>query len=249
MDRDDVQLRRAVKMDGTWRTATSVLVAMLLVAAPLARGFAKQPEATGIVLSGIWKSQPPMEWVNPAKDEIPLTPEYARKLKKWREAVDRGQPPPDSVARCEAFGMPRVMSFAQFELLETPGQVTIITEILHEVRRIYTDGRKPPADLDLTYGGYSTGHWEGKTLVVETVGLMASTLDQYGIPHSDELKVLERLELIDKDTMRNRITLIDSLAYTKPWTVERKYKRLHDFELQEYICNTNGAAIEGETIQ
>jgi hypothetical protein len=195
-------------------------------------------------LSGYWHALPPLDWIDPAKDAIPLTPEYALKLKKVREAADSGQPVADSVARCEAFGMPRIMGIGLFELLQTPGRVTMITEILHEVRRIYLDGRKPPADLDLSYEGYSTGHWENRVLVINTVGLQANSLDQYGIPHSDELSIIERMELIDHETLRDRVTLIDPKAYTKPWTVDRFYKRKpNNTEILEYICNTNNAAI------
>jgi len=194
-------------------------------------------------LSGIWQATPPLDFVDPAKDEMPLTPTGKARLKEWRDAADSGRPKADSVARCEAFGMPRVMTFGTFELLETPGQVTIITEILHEVRRIYTDGRKMPADFDASYDGYSTGHWEGKALVVTTTGLQANTNDQYGVPHTEHLKVLERIELLDNDTMRDRITLIDPEVYTRNWTVDRMYKRAKNYEISEYICNTNGAAI------
>ncbi len=195
-------------------------------------------------ISGYWMALPPLDWVNPAKDEIPVTPEYAAILKKWRDAADSGKPIADSTARCEAFGMPRVMSFGLFELLQTPGRVTMITEILHEVRRIYTDGRKVPADFDPSYEGYSTGHWEKGVLVVKTVGIQANSNDQYGIPHSDQLEVSERIELIDKNMLRDRVTLNDPKAYTKSWTVDRMYKRAPPgTEILEYICNTNGAAL------
>ena len=202
-----------------------------------------EPSKSASGLAGIWQAGMPFDFVDPAKDEMPLTPAGKAKLKEWRDAADSGRPKADSVARCEAFGMPRVMTFGTFELLETPGQVTIITEILHEVRRIYTDGRKMPADFDASYDGYSTGRWEGKALVVTTTGLQANTNDQYGVPHTEHLKVLERIELLDNDTMRDRITLIDPEVYTKNWTVDRLYKRAKNYEISEYICNTNGAAI------
>ena len=141
--------------------------------------------------------------------------------------------------------MPRVMSFGLMELLQTPGRVTMITEILHEVRRIYTDDRKPPADLDLSYEGYTSGHWENHALLVHTTGLKANNLDQYGIPHSDQLTIDERIELIKPDRLRDRITLIDPLAYTKHWTVDRFFNRApKGTEIGEYICDTNGAALK-----
>jgi hypothetical protein len=196
-------------------------------------------------ISGVWQADLPWDFVDPSKDEIPLTPEYAAKLKAWRAAADSGKPIADSVARCEAFGMPRVMSFGLMELLQTPGRVTLITEILHEVRRIYTDDRKPPDDFDLSYEGFSSGHWENGVLVVHTTGLKANALDQYGIPHSDLLSIDERIELIKPDRLRDRITLIDPAAYTKRWTVDRYVNRApKGTEIAEYICDTNGAALK-----
>jgi hypothetical protein len=196
-------------------------------------------------ISGTWQADIPWDFVDPSKDEIPLTPDYAAKLKAWRVAADSGKPIADSVARCEAFGMPRVMSFGLMELLQTPGRVTMVTEILHEVRRIYTDDRKPPEDLDLSYEGYTSGHWEKHALLVHTTGLKANNLDQYGIPHSDQLTIDERIELVKPDRLRDRITLIDPLAYTKRWTVDRFFNRApKGTEIGEYICDTNGAALK-----
>jgi hypothetical protein len=226
------------------RVAAAALLGSALLGIAYPQTTAAPKRGAGADFSGIWVADPPWDFTDPAKQTVPLTPEYALKLKKWREAADSGHPIADSVARCEAFGMPRVMSFGRFEILQTPGQVTMLTEILHEVRRIYTDGRKAPPDLDLTYGGYSTGHWNKTTLIVNTVGLQANTLDQYGIPHSDELILVERWDLISKNKLRDRITLTDPKAYTKPWTVDRLYSREPaGSEIAEYICNTNGAAI------
>jgi hypothetical protein len=224
------------------------LKAILLVPCVLASFLSTAAVATQAAvsdISGVWQADMPYDFVDPAKDEIPLTREYAAKLKVWRAAVDSGKPIADSVARCEAFGMPRVMSFGLMELLQTPHRVTLITEILHEVRRIYTDDRKPPEDLELTYEGFSTGHWEKHVLVVHTTGLKANTLDQYGIPHSDQLAIDERIELVKPDRLRDRITLVDPAAYTKHWTVERFFNRApKNVEIGEYVCNTNGAALK-----
>jgi hypothetical protein len=139
------------------------------------------------------------------------------------------------------------MSFGFIEILQTPGRVTLISEILHEVRRIYLDGRQIPADFEPGYSGYSTGHWVKDTLIVNTAGLQANTLDQYGIPHSGELRITERMRLRGRNKLENVVTLTDPLAYTKPWTVVRTYSRAPaDTEIQEYICNTNNAAMKQE---
>ena len=223
------------------------LLALLSCAAALSAPAARTPPQF-VDISGTWIADPPFDWIDPAKDEIPLTPDYAAKLRAWRQAADAGRPVADSVARCEAFGMPRIMSFGVIEILQTPGRVTLISEILHEVRRIYLDGRKMPPDYDPSYDGYSTGHWSSDTLVVDTEGLQPGTNDQYGIPHSDQLRIAERLRLRAPDKLENRATLTDPLAYTRPWTVVRTYTRAPaDLEIMEYICNTNGAAKRAES--
>jgi len=192
------------------------------------------PDISGLWFAGVG------DYVNPARDEIPLTPEYARKLREWVAAAQAGRPYADSVTRCEAFGMPRVMTFGLNEILQTPGRVTVITEVLHEVRRIWTDGRKHPDDLDLTYGGHSVGRWEGTTLVIDTVGVKAGTLDQYGVPFSDEIHITERMRRVDGLTLENQITLVDPKAFTKPWTVTKTYRLAPPgFAIEEYICSSN----------
>jgi hypothetical protein len=227
------------------RTSSAKLLALFALVSSVNTAAPAKDALKTADISGVWQADMPFDFVDPAKDEIPLTPSYAAKLKVWREAADSGKPIADSVARCEAFGMPRIMSFGLMELLQTPGRVTLITEILHEVRRIHTDDRKAPDDLELTYDGFSTGHWEKNVLVVHTTGLKANANDQYGIPHSDQLVIDERIELLKPDRLRDRITLIDSAAYTKHWTVDRFFNRAQkDIEIGEYICNTNGAALE-----
>jgi hypothetical protein len=221
---------------------TTVLI-LLAVGRAAAAAAPAPPQPANI--SGIWIADPPLDWVDPARDPIPLTPAYAIKLAEWRKAADSGHPVADSVARCEAFGMPRFMSFGTIEVLQTAGQVTLISEILHEVRRIYLDGRRMPADFDPGYAGYSTGRWLKDTLLVDTAGLQANTLDQYGVPHSDQLRIVERIRLRSPDQLENRVTLTDPLAYTQPWTVTRTYTRAPaDLEMMEYICNTNNAAMK-----
>ena len=93
-------------------------------------------------------------------------------------------------------------------------------------RRIYLDGRKMPADFDPSYNGYSTGRWEGDTLVVETVNLRGETeLDRYGSPHSDQLRIVERIRLVEPNILEDVLTMTDTVAFTKPWTQTRRYRR------------------------
>jgi hypothetical protein len=87
--------------------------------------------------------------------------------------------------------------------------------------------------------GHSVGHWEGDTLVIETIGLTNRTrLDDFGNVHSEEMTVVERYSRPDYDTLAFNYTLTDPKVYTEPWTVPMRYIDLAPpgFELMEYAC-------------
>ncbi len=126
------------------------------------------------------------------------------------------------------------------EIIQKPQQMTIIAEWESQVRRVFLDGRKHPAELDPTFNGHSIGHWEGKTLVVDTVGLRADTVfDQSGIRHSDRLHLIERFTLVQPDTIELQITADDPVAFYQPWVVKKVYKRAPGAEIMEYVCAEN----------
>ena len=101
----------------------------------------------------------------------PLKPQYIDLLKKRIREKNAGTPETDTSTACFPHGMPRLMeSPYPIEIVQTPGRVTFLHEVAHEVRRIYLD-QKHPANLHDTFLGHSVGHWEGDTLVVDTVGI------------------------------------------------------------------------------
>jgi len=152
-------------------------------------------------------------------------------------------PPHDSpMANCVPPGMPGVMSQPYpIEILFTPGMVTVIAEAFMQVRHIYTDGRSHPDDPDLTYNGNSIGHWEGDTLVVDTVGFTKDTPlgMNMGIKHSEKMHIVERFHLQDPKTLQITTTIDDPEALAKPWTRTISYARHPDWTLAEYICQQN----------
>ena len=88
--------------------------------------------------------------------------------------------------------------------------------------------------------GDSIGHWEGDTLIVDTVGLNDKTwLDQVGHPHSEALHIIERIRRPDHDTLVDDMTIEDSVAYTKSFTAQQVYKLKPGWEVQEYVCTEN----------
>jgi hypothetical protein len=146
----------------------------------------------------------------------------------------------DPEARCLPPGVPRLTTTPYpFRFLQQPGLIVIIYEGGSQTfRQIFTDGR-PHSTADLLWNGDSIGHWEGDTLVVETTGFNDKTwIDAAGVPHSTEMKVIERIRRLDKERMEIVSTIDDPKMYTQPWSFTTYPKRLHG-ELMEYICNEN----------
>lgn len=164
-----------------------------------------------------------------------LTPEYAAKAKTMPP------PPVDAqTANCLPPGLPAIMNQPYpLEFLLTPGKVTIISEAYTQVRHIYTDGRPLPADPDPSFFGTSIGHWDGDTLVAESVGF-EDVPRGINFPHSDKMKIVERFHLTDPDTMTIQTTVEDPEALTMPYSMgSRTLKRHRNWTIAEYICEEN----------
>ena len=145
----------------------------------------------------------------------------------------RGVPPGlanDPQATCNPDGVPRLllMTPAPYEILVTPERMFQFFEWTWAHREVWTDGRTLPAKLDYVprWFGYSTGKWEGDTFVVESIGFdERSWVDSFGYPHSDQMRLIERYKLRDKDTLELQLTIIDPVIYTKPWVSEVKVNK------------------------
>jgi len=165
-----------------------------------------------------------------------LTPEYAAKAKEQPPSRDEES----QTANCLPPGMPGIMGQPYpMEFLLTPGQVTIVIEAYSQTRHIHTDGRPLPSDPDPTFYGTSVGHWEGDTLVAETVGF-AQVARGLNFPYSDQMKIVERFRLTDPDTMTIETTIVDPKALTMPYSMgSRTLKRHRNWTIAEYVCEEN----------
>lgn len=199
--------------------------------------------------AGIWvldfSATPQGDAARPAsrpQDEKPvLTPQAEAQLKINLADEAKNEPPPSESANCLPPGMPTIM-FQPYdvEFLFTPGRVTIIQEAYMQVRRVFTDGRGHPAHLDPTFNGHSIGHWEGDTLVIDTVGLGHRTpLGYHELMHGPHLHVIERIHLIAEDKLEDDMTLIDPDVLAKPWHEVHTFTRHRDWDQIEYICEEN----------
>jgi len=190
-------------------------------------------------LTGVW--QPGGSVGDIAKDvkpvEVPFQP-WAETLYKHR--VDT-QGKEDPQAYCVLSGVPREDFVPYpFKIMNSPGVTVILYEALHSYRQIFMDGRELPKNPNPTWMGYSIGHWDGDTLVVESSGFNdQGWMDNNGHPNTEAMHLTERFHRRDFGHIDLRITIDDPKAYTKPWTVSEVLTLQPDDELLEYVCSEN----------
>jgi hypothetical protein len=199
--------------------------------------------------SGVWE----IDWRGTRKPAAPrtqmkLTPEYQKKLDAFRAAQKQGENVQSEAANCVPPGLPGIMSQPYpIEFLYQPDKVVMLIEAYMQFRHVYTDGRKHPEDPDPTYMGDSIGHWEGDTLVIDSVGFTTSTMIASGVPHSDQLHIIERIKRVSPDFMEIQTTLIDPVVLAESYVTTTSYRHLDDV-IREYIClenNRDGADEKG----
>ena len=132
-----------------------------------------------------------------------------------------------------AFTIPR-----PFEIRQLPGVVFLFFEWDHWPRRIYTDGRAHPDGYPITWMGHSIGHWDGDTLVADTIGINDQTwLDRRGLPHSEALHIVERFRRVNPKTLEIEFTLDDPKAFAKPWRGKKVFDLMQPgWEVLEHIA-------------
>jgi hypothetical protein len=192
-------------------------------------------------LSGLWLTQG-IYIGNIAKDlkadGVPFQP-WAAELYKHRVETNGKD---DPTGRCVVGGVPRSTAVPYpFKIQHTTsGIVLILYEAVHSYRQIFTDGRPLPKDPNPQWFGYSVGHWEGDTLVVESAGFNDNVwLDNSGHPAGESLRVTERFHRKDFGHESVEVTIDDPKTYTKPWTVTLPLILQPDTELIEYMCPEN----------
>jgi hypothetical protein len=176
-------------------------------------------------------------------DAVPFQP-WARALYDERATGAQAREDPD--ANCLPQGVPKI-SFvpAPWKLVQQPDLIVVIYEAFTLWRQFFMDGRRLADDVNPTWLGYSTAHWDGDTLVVESAGFNGKIwLDQLGKPTTEQLRVTERFRRTDYGHMEIEATIDDPGAYTNPWTVKQTYHLLPDTELLEFICNENNRDLE-----
>ena len=157
--------------------------------------------------------------------------------------------------RCITRGVPGLM-FPTYNtghlIVQTPGYVTISSEMIHLTRPIPLDDRPAPHSNLRQWDGVPRGRWEGNTLVVEvtnyntqgTVGTNAGTRRIRGVPQSEAMRVTERFIPVDENTLLYQVTVDDPNAFETPWTVELPMNRSPDYRIYEYSCHEGNYGLE-----
>lgn len=205
------------------------------------------PTANGGIEQSLDEVLKEMQWEPPNRPEIQAKVDQTVASERKRyEAIRNGTEPPETGPTC-TFGFPMVMidSPLMFEILATPKETVLIFS-QREVRNVYTDGRPhtPPGDLWATPWGDSIGHWEGQTLVIDTIAVMSPLrgtqpeftpilaiggdlfevrLISYLSSHAH---FVERIRMVGKDHLEDQMTIIDPDHLTAPWHLSRTYRKV-----------------------
>ena len=215
------------------------LMGMIVAAAALALSPAMLAQ-TGATpnLSGVWMARENIRTFN-TQEPPPLAPSVVGQYRANRSGIEdplaSGVDEQDPTIYCLTDGFPRIyLSNYPVEIVQAPGKIYMLFESGHLVRRIHLDGQRMPDAYPPSFMGYSTGRWDGNTLVVETAGLNdLSWMDRTGTPHSDALQVTERIRRVAQDAMEIDFVFNDSKAFTKPWTGKKAFQLQPDWEIME----------------
>jgi hypothetical protein len=194
--------------------------------------------------SGVWNPNISDQNARIKTDPVPWNAAAAKEVADLVAEEHAGRPK-GLFVDCLPEGMPSWMLITHnaLEFLYSPGRVTILGESDgNRIRRIYTDGRSHPADPDLTFHGHSTGHWEGDTLTVDTVGVLPQAIlaisESVGLPNDGALHVVENIRLSAADVLQDDLEITAPKILDRPWKTSRSYfrQRAKKFDIVEGVC-------------
>ena len=217
-----------------------------------------QEEQAGKIALGHWteRGRPLRQTsllVLPENGQMPaLTEEGKRRAAAWKDSWNHDEfnvledfGPFD---RCISRGLPGSMLPGAYnmgiELWQAPGMVAIKLEMIHETRIVYLDGRAPPPADVRNWLGYSVGHWDGDTLVIETSNFMPGS-SIGNVPNSPEMKMVERLTPTGPNEIRYQATVTDPVVLTAPFAYDFPWRRNDNYVQYEYACHEGNVQIRG----
>jgi len=227
-------------MRNRWRSSILTFwVALSVAPAIIAQTPAQTPSGSTPDLSGVWLRRQNIRTFN-VQEPPPLAPWAAEIYRANRQGIPdplaSGVDEMDPTIYCLPDGMPRIyLSNYPFEIVPAPGKLFMHFENGGQVRRIYLDGRAMPEAYPPSFMGFATGRWQGDTLVVETSGFTdLRWIDRTGTPHSDALRVVERIRRVAPEALEIDFVFADSEAFTKPWSGKKAFDLQPDWAIMEH---------------
>jgi len=223
-------------------TTATTATTTLINAPPRAKDWAKLAQLPD--WSGVWNPNVSDQNAQIVSNPMPWKPELLPQIEHLQTEEKAGRPK-GLFVDCLPEAMPSWMLITHnaLEFVYAPGRVLILGELDgNRLRRIYTDGRPHPDDPDPSFHGHSIGHWEGTTLVVDTIGILPETYvavsESVGLPNNGDVHVIERFHLGDKDVLHDDIEIIAPHVLTRPFKTTRKYfrQRARKYEIIEGVC-------------
>jgi hypothetical protein len=206
-------------------------------------------------LEGAWQLEVPTETLTKADDRLPFTDDGRKMFEANKAAAAKGDFSFDNTTKiCSSPGVPRLQIAPMLiKLIVRPELVTFLYEWngLFRLVDMRAERRQPPpigqkkklygnrAQQDLLFGtmtGKSYGHWVGDDLLIESDGFSDQKLLDNYLPNSEDLKVLERIHLVNQNKLQDQITVTDPQIFTAPWTAVIAYTRQPDRAFEEYVC-------------
>jgi hypothetical protein len=220
----------------------TIVVMLCAAGAAAAQGTAaaERPDFTGVWTWNLSEGENPVATLRSQAEDLPFTDEVRPRIEEYREMARLSLENPGSM--CVQFGMPQAMLFSggyPMEIIQRPEQITVIFEAYSEVRRIFMEPHPYRAEDEWpSLIGFSTGRWDGDTLIVRTSRLKEQLSGQF--PHSADAVIEERYELVVQENgtpvIVNDWTMTDPAFYTEPVSRRREWKPLTGRHLHEYAC-------------
>jgi hypothetical protein len=225
------------------------------------------------LFSGMWLS-----FSSFVEDDAKLNVPYTASAQKYVDAYRQRRDIPYAEEGCKSPGLPIAMRMGQVKFTQAPGLISIYMQSAGDSRFIRMN--KKQGKTSPRYYGNSVGHWEGDTLVVETVDFVNGISFQYGVgkplppaetvgtaslgpppaallnslsaaiwgPHGEGMRMVERMRLVDPDTLEHKLTIYDDSVWTKPYVMStRNYKRMTSAEPEEWVCSVSITSFDPDT--
>lgn len=193
-------------------------------------------------LSGVWIQKEPAAALSATTPRMTASGDALFRANKPTVGAAASRDSNDPTLACFPAGVPYILTVpVPFEFVQTSNRIVQLFEYNHNVRRLYTDGRSHPSNLQETqqaqWMGHSTAQWHGDTLVVDTVGFNGRTwLDRAGHPHSSDLHLTERIRRVSATTLEYEVTIDDPKVYVGPWTTRLAFVLRPEWDILEHNC-------------